>query len=333
MKKILFVPILVLLAIFYSLLALDRIELPVYISRSEIRKTVAATADSIEQKYVFPAMGHKLATALRVNLGKGDLYVMSPRKLENKMNLILTQVSHDKHLRIHFNPRYARDLQDGGQTLTDSVMLSQDRQHDFYFFPVRQFPGGVGYLRMDMLVEPLHAGDKLARVFDSLKESKALIVDLRQNQGGDPEMVQQFISRFYAPTQTVHLNDMYSRLTGDTTRYWTIPNMGGTHFPDQPLYVLISNRTFSAAEELAYDLQALHRAVIVGEASGGGANAGDNLPVGKRFVIFVPNSRAINPYTKSNWENTGVRPDFQTNPDHALDAALQMARTQLKKGS
>jgi len=89
--------------------------------------------------------------------------------------------------------------------------------------------------------------------------------------------------------------------------------------------VLTSKRTFSGAEEFAYNLKNLKRATIVGETTGGGAHPGGGFRVHEHFRMFVPTGRAINPITKTNWEGTGVKPDVETPADQALTVARLMA--------
>ena len=89
---------------------------------------------------------------------------------------------------------------------------------------------------------------------------------------------------------------------------------------------MIGKQTFSAAEELAYDLQALHRATIVGENSRGGAHPVAPRPIAPEWTMRVPTGRAINPVTHTNWEGTGVTPDVAASEADALEAALRVAR-------
>jgi C-terminal processing protease CtpA/Prc len=77
-----------------------------------------------------------------------------------------------------------------------------------------------------------------------------------------------------------------------------------------PKYVLISGRTASAAESLAYTLQAARRATVIGEISAGAANPGGAFPVGDGFEVFVSISSPVNPVTGTNWNIVGVKPDI-----------------------
>lgn len=46
-------------------------------------------------------------------------------------------------------------------------------------------------------------------------------------------------------------------------------------------------------------------------------------------MMSLPFSRAVNPITKTNWEEVGVEPDVKVSADKALDTALAMASKKL----
>ena len=125
--------------------------------------------------------------------------------------------------------------------------------------------------------------------------------------------------------EKVHLNSLYWRKGDRTEEFWTRKEVAGKRYLGKDVYVLTSSRTFSAAEEFAYDLQALKRATIVGETTGGGAHPGGAKPIDDHFVMFVPRGRAINPVTKTNWEGVGVKPDVAVDADEALEKAHELA--------
>jgi C-terminal processing protease CtpA/Prc len=101
--------------------------------------------------------------------------------------------------------------------------------------------------------------------------------------------------------------------------------------PDKPVYVLISRKTFSAAEAFAYDLKALKRVTVVGERSGGGAHPFEYRRVHPHFVLSLAEGRSINPITGGNWQGTGVEPDVAVPGERALEAALELARGAVRK--
>ncbi|MFJ9200926.1 S41 family peptidase [Streptomyces flaveolus] len=164
--------------------------------------------------------------------------------------------------------------------------------------------------------------ESIRKDFDTSLTSRAqaLIVDLRANRGGDPDTV-AFICRHLLDQRT-HLDSMYWRDGERTEQSWTQPHVSGTRFGGtKPVYVLTSNHTFSAAEELAYDLQQLARAVIVGEPTRGGAHPRDGWTVHPHLEASIPIGRAVNPVSGTNWGGTGVQPNVPCAPTDALDRA------------
>jgi C-terminal processing protease CtpA/Prc len=147
-----------------------------------------------------------------------------------------------------------------------------------------------------------------------------MIVDLRMNGGGEPTGVATMASYFL--DDRTHINDYYDRKTGATEQSWTLDHLAGPRYgASRPLYILTSARTFSAAEEFAYDMKVLKRAVIIGEPTGGGAHPGDVYRLSEHFKMFIPTGRSINPVTKTDWDRVGVTPDVSISQEKALDAA------------
>jgi C-terminal processing protease CtpA/Prc len=157
-----------------------------------------------------------------------------------------------------------------------------------------------------------------------IANTDALIVDLRKNGGGDPQTVAWMTS--YLVDERTHLNSFFFREGNKTEQFWTNDYVPGKKFGGKkPIYVLTAKRTFSGAEEFSYNMKALKRGVIVGETTGGGAHPGESIRLTAHFTMFVPNARAINPITKTNWEGVGVEPDVKVAADDALRIAQILA--------
>jgi len=92
---------------------------------------------------------------------------------------------------------------------------------------------------------------------------------------------------------------------------------------------LTSGGTFSAAEEFAYNLKNLKRAVVVGETTGGGAHDNRFVILTDNFMMSLPFARAVNPVTKTNWEEVGDEPDIKVSREKALETAQVMASKKL----
>jgi C-terminal processing protease CtpA/Prc len=189
--------------------------------------------------------------------------------------------------------------------------------------------GGVAVLELAPMLFPLEwAAEPLGAALTLVSRAQALIVDLRANRGGDPDTV-AFVCSYLLDKRT-HLNTMHWRDGERLEQSWSLPHVPGACFGgSKPLYVLSSDSTFSAAEELAYDLQQLGRAVVVGERTRGGAHPCKGWTVHPHLEATIPMGRAINPVSGTNWEGTGLQPDIPCAAADSLDHAHALALAQL----
>ena len=282
----------------------------------------------LAERYVFADKGVEAGAYVRERVEAGTYDgATDPDSFAAALTRDLQHVTHDKHLRVRH-----RAPQQGPSGPPDPLRerLSQ-RERQRAGQP--RHPVGPGPRRQRRLPRPpllpagrgraggLRRGDASARGVD------ALIIDERQHGGGSPSGVRYLSSYFF--DEPTHLNSLHWR-EGDTERveeFWTSAEVGGPQRPDLPLIVLTSARTFSGAEEFANNMKELGRATLVGETTGGGANPGGEMPIGRRFGMFVPVGRAVNPISGTNWEGIGVAPDVAVPADEALERALELARS------
>jgi C-terminal processing protease CtpA/Prc len=99
-----------------------------------------------------------------------------------------------------------------------------------------------------------------------------------------------------------------------------------------PLYVLVDQGSFSAAEALPFILQSLGRATIVGEQTRGGGRNNQFIPVGHGFTASITFTRVTDPRTGRGWEGIGIRPEIAVPGAEAKDAAHRHALQRLGCG-
>ncbi len=291
-------------------------------SRSTI---IEKLAKELNDKYIFPDIAKQMEAILLEHLNNGDYDdITSEGAFAAVLTAHLRAVSHDKHLEVFFSYESLPDLEVEPSPEEIAQWQEDLRREKFGFYKVEILAGNIGYIDFRFFGPPDLAGEAVAGYMNTIADTSALILDLRNNGGGDPDMV-AFISSYLFDTPT-HLNDIYWR-TDDTTRqFWSYayvpgPRFGGT----KPIYVLTSSSTFSAAEEFAYNLQNLKRATIIGDVTGGGAHPTGGYRITDHIGIGIPIARAINPISKTNWEGVGVQPDIKIPSYKALDAAHKLA--------
>lgn len=298
---------------------------------SETRSRVLdAIVTKLTDLYVFPDVAKKMEQALREHQKSGAYDAVSDsRAFADLLTEHLQAVSHDRHLRVSFMPMPLPEGDPEPSPEDKARFREQLEQMNCGFEKAERLDGNIGYIKFDMFGEPEICGPKASAAFASLGDVDAVIFDLRQNGGGHPEMV-AFVSSYLFAKKT-HLNDIYERKANKTTQYWTKPEVPGKKLAKQPVFVLTSRDTFSAAEDFTYGLKNLKRATIVGETTGGGAHPTMGARLDDHFMMGVPFARSISPITKTDWEGTGVEPDVKVPADQALETAKKLAAEKLEQ--
>jgi retinol-binding protein 3 len=287
------------------------------------REVIETALSALNINYVFPETAQKMEAAIRGRMARGEYdRITDPRKFARMLQEHLQEVSRDKHLLIFFYwpakvPSVNADK--GLPPELQAQRLAEFKRENYGFAKVEQLEGNIGYLDLRRFVQPVVAGETAAAAMNFLHYTDALIIDLRQNQGGSPVMVALLCSYFFG--KRTHLNDIYWRPENETRESWTSESVAGKRYGDKPVWLLTSKRTFSAAEEFAYDLKALKRAMTVGETTGGGAHTTRLQRLHDHIGMLTPVGKAINPITKTNWEGAGVQPDLAAPASDALRVA------------
>ncbi|WP_228896218.1 S41 family peptidase [Pseudoduganella aquatica] len=189
---------------------------------------------------------------------------------------------------------------------------------------VKVLDGNVGFLQIHKFDHFYNARGKYAEAMDKLKDTRAVIIDLRQNAGGWPEAVNTFATYFF--DQRVHLDDIYYRKQDLTVQNWTDAEpLGPRYGAKRPVYILTSPNTHGAAESFAYSMQKMGRATVIGRATRGSAHLSDRFPLSEHFQAWVPVARAVNATTGGNWQSSGVKPDVEAIRKDAMEIARRMA--------
>jgi hypothetical protein len=297
-------------------------------------RVIDGAVAKLNEFYVFPETAKKMAEAVQSRLKSGAYdAVTGADDFANTLTDDLQAVSHDKHLRVGFSPQVLPKMDPGAPPTPspDEVARrkAQLQRNNCAFEKVERLPSNIGYLKFNGFMDAEICGPTVAAAMNFLAHVDAIIIDLRENGGGDPKMVAYISSHLFA--EPTHLNDLYNRKEDKTTEYWTLRDVPGARLADKPVFVLTAKRTFSGAEEFSYNLKNLKRATIIGETTGGGAHPVSGHRIDDHFFIGVPFARAINPISKTNWEGTGVEPDVKVPASEALDVAKKMAAEQIKK--
>jgi hypothetical protein len=313
-----------LLIIFWVTICITQ-EQAVTIDKAEQNEVITKICDILNKNYVYPETAKKMSDYISDKLKKGEYDSLTAATyFAEQVMEDLRKISNDKHVQVLYDPetvKLLREEEKKDEPETPEKWLKQQRKNNFGFNEVKILDGNVGYLDLRQFAETKYAGETAVAAMNFLANCDALIIDIRKNGGGNPDMIQLIISYFYDKAEPIHLNSFYWRHIDKTVQFWTMPYIPGNKMADIDIYVLTSSQTFSAAEEFCYNLKNLKRATLIGETTGGGAHPGGSMIINDNFYIWVPKGRAINPITNTNWEGVGVKPHIEVHQQDALTTA------------
>ncbi len=229
----------------------------------------------------------------------------------------------DWHLGVNYYPEPIREDYDYWEPTEEEIAEREEllRSRNYGFEKVERLPGNIAYIEVrDFFYENPHSERVLASVMTMIENTDGLIIDLRRNGGGQAEAIQLLIS--YLLDERVLIATTQYRKNNRSVEYWTLDRVDGPRYAtDKPVFLVISNRTFSAAEAFTYALQSLERVVVFGEGTIGGAHPTDNMRLDEHLMIRMPVATTIDPRTGGNWQYVGIQPDNSVDADEALPAA------------
>ena len=294
---------------------------------------IDSVTSQLNYRYVFPEVAKRMEDRLR------DLYqkhayegIRSTKEFVQALTRNLREVYHDWHLLVLYYPdslfETEIDQEPDEEELARRRTLNKHR--NFSFRRVERLPGNVGYLKFDQFVDAKEAAPTAIAALNFLGNCDALIIDLRDNGGGEPSMIKLLMSYFF--DEETHFNSLVVRYKGETNQLRTQAYVPGPRLSKADIYVLLSYDTFSAAEDMAYNLKHAGRATLVGARTPGGAHGCEFHNIRSLNIqVKIPCERAVSPFTDSNWQDVGVEPDIEVPSYKAFDVAYLEAVKKLRE--
>ncbi|HEX2076261.1 MAG TPA: S41 family peptidase [Longimicrobium sp.] len=269
----------------------------------------------LEEMYVAADTGRMIADRLRERQRAGAYAAATaPQAFAAALTQDLQAVNGDRHLRVTV----------GGPGMMQPGAAPAHQG----FERVERLSGNVAYVRIAGPLRPTPAALEAATAaLRQTADADAVILDLRGVPGGAATMVDHIVSYFVAPGTP--LVQVYNRSENQTVVRRALDAVPGPRRLDVPLYVLVDEGSFSAAESLSFILQSLGRATIVGQRTRGGGRNNEFIPVGHGLVASITFTRVTDPRTGRGWEGVGIQPDVAVPAADALTAAHRHALERL----
>ncbi len=135
-------------------------------------------------------------------------------------------------------------------------------------------PQNVGYMRYNSFASPVGEGN-LDQVLAHFASCNGLIIDVRDNGGGDITNVETIVRRFISSRilagYILHKTGPGHNDFSDPFAYYFDPAPEGRVMWGKPVVVLASRGTFSAANNFVSVMKSLPAVTVVGSTTGGGS--------------------------------------------------------------
>jgi hypothetical protein len=279
-----------------------------------LKRTIAGIQKAIKENYVFPEQTEDLCRTLETHHANNDYdQITDPRIFCEQLTQHLRNVVNDKHIQVML-PKdipgiISRPMKKSGER-NKEAHLDLDK--------VEILPDNIGYVNINMFNLLCDSRDRLEGAMQFVKNTDALIIDLRKCRGGSADSVNFLLSYFFDSKTPITLLKTYFRPENKTMLSQT------TQTPFKyikPVYALTSGFTFSAGEHFAFALKVHKKAILVGTHTGGGAHPVAIIGLDTGIVFKVPIGRTYDPKTNEDWEGTGVTPDINCSEVDALTEA------------
>lgn len=293
-------------------------------SKAYVDSLVVKTGTLFTENYVFPSKGKEVQEYLSQRNQNG-IYsgFATADSLTAQLKKDILHITNDKHV----NFIIKKPSENLNQDEEDPMVNFFKSLENFGLTKIEVLPDNIGLLEISFFY-PIRmnpeASSAATTAMERFKNCKALIFDLRNCKGGDPEMLNYLMTYLYPEGRKVHLNTFYFRPLDQYEQTYTLEKVPGQRMPNIPVYVLTSSTTFSCGEEFAYDIKNLERGILVGEVTGGAAHPVQPMAANKEIQVLIPVGRAINPITQTNWEGIGVKPHYQVKAEEALNKTLEL---------
>ncbi|GAB2667101.1 hypothetical protein GCM10027036_20850 [Flavihumibacter cheonanensis] len=228
------------------------------------------------------------------------------------------------------------------QDAFDKKYRARTKQDMFNYGEIKILPGNIGYVEIkDFKSASFYKKVNKNRisietVLTYLKNSNSIILDFRENLGGNIFHAAKFSSHFaeskgayFITTEILFRIDSSGRDKEYKfpRKYYTDTTIKNNLVGSKHIYILTSKRTFSAGELVTQKLRLLNQnTTVVGEATTGGGNGYCETFFDNYFTAVIPNIRV---FDENNFnhsiEGIGIKPDIQSSADSAFSIAYGLA--------
>lgn len=317
------------------------------VSKTDMSSAIKKMTMLIRARYVYADKGEAIAGHLQTAYKAGRYSDIKDWKaFADLTTKIIQDFSHDGHMYVRYDPTRSRELQlslnnkdvpgEDDKLVEKEAVANKGEEsakhgpdpffygpmaadHNYGFERISISKDNVGYLHLTEINISRESLPTLYAAMTFVSKTRALVIDLRNNGGGGSDTGAVFESYFLPEKMPLlTFSSRNGRQFTDSTVSW----LKEKHY-DRPVFILVNNKTASAAEAFAFVMQKTKRATIIGKPSAGAANMNIWLPVNEHIFISISESAPVWPGTTESWEHQGIQPDHISESEEDINAFIE----------
>lgn len=188
-------------------------------------KQILEMCENIKKYYIFEDVANQLSEKLKSEIAGKTFDTLSDKDFAKSLSSYLIQYGNDLHFNVLYRPSPEEE-----KTVNEKELLQKydgiNKQWNYGFEKVARLDGNIGYIEYTGFPEGNKSAQQiLDATMNFVSNTNALIIDLRNNQGGDGKMVELFLSYFF--DKKIKLSEIYTRYNDETRKSYTLQKVNG----------------------------------------------------------------------------------------------------------
>lgn len=298
---------------------------PSNLSSADKKAVIETAFGLLKDNYIFPERAKLIEEFVGQKLRRGGYDAQgNPEEFLESLNSDLQLAGKDRHLKISFGPDRVKQIiaeskaeRDGKEVVLADDWLQRLRFENFRLREIQRLDGNIGYFRFLNFPPLTPAKQSFVGSMDFLQYSSALVFDLRENGGGYSETMDFLLGYFLK--DGLQIGESRLRKGNKIVKSFVSNDPAVKKISENvPLFILVSNKTSSAAEGFASILQQYRRATIIGEQTQGEGNAGELFVINDLLYMMIPTMESIGPVSRKSIDGIGITPDIRIEASKSL---------------
>ena len=183
-------------------------------------QVIDAVIKNMKDYYVSPETADEIERVVREHQRKKEYdNITSAAEFAKLLTRQLREISRDKHVSLNYSEKPLPVSKGQAEPTAEERqgIRNYGEAINYGFERIERLTGNIGYIRLNLFFPVEYGGETAVAAMRLVAGTDALIIDLRGNDGGQPEMIELIASYFFSP-QPAQLSGIYQRRT-NTVQY------------------------------------------------------------------------------------------------------------------